>query len=155
MLRVKEIDFSKLSFGFGLLHLPKMPEIKKSVKYENFPIEFSSIPYKWVFFLLKIQTFSSLISIRDKHREAERQKALENGDFNKKKKPSSAKTISWSNNVEKKLKRKIKREQKEIVEKKKRKVIDDDDYDDLQEDFKLLKRLKKKKVKEIRPLFIR
>jgi hypothetical protein len=44
------------------------------------------------------------------------------------------------------LKRKIKREKKEIVEKKKRKEIDDEDYDDLQEDFKLLKRLKKKKV---------
>jgi ATP-dependent RNA helicase DDX55/SPB4 len=46
LLRVKEIDFSKLSLGFGLLHLPKMPEIKKSVKYENFKIDFSSIPYK-------------------------------------------------------------------------------------------------------------
>jgi ATP-dependent RNA helicase DDX55/SPB4 len=51
LLRVKEIDFAKLALGFGLLHLPKMPEIKKSTKYENFQIEYSSIPYKFVLFL--------------------------------------------------------------------------------------------------------
>ena len=55
--------------------------------------------------------------------------------------------VSWSNKVEKKVKRKIKREKKEIVEKKrKNEDIEEDDYNEIQNDFKLLKKLKKKKV---------
>ena len=46
-----------------------------------------------------------------------------------------------------KLKRKIKREKSEIVQKKrKNEEIDEDDYNEIQKDFSLLKKLKKRKV---------
>ncbi len=57
--------------------------------------------------------------------------------------------MSWSNKKEKKLKRKIKREKSEIVQKKrKNEEIDEDDYNEIQKDFSLLKKLKKRKVIE-------
>ena len=58
--------------------------------------------------------------------------------------------MSWSNKKEKKLKRKIKREKSQIVDKKrKNESIDEDDYNEIQKDFSLLKKLKKRKVKLI------
>ena len=55
--------------------------------------------------------------------------------------------MSWSNKKEKKLKRKIKREKSDIVQKKrKNEEIDEDDYNEIQKDFSLLKKLKKRKV---------
>ena len=62
-------------------------------------------------------------------------------------KPKKPASVSWSNKKEKKLKRKIKREKSEIVQKKrKNEEIDEDDYNEIQKDFSLLKKLKKRKV---------
>ena len=46
LLRVKELDLVKLAISFGLLHLPKMPEIKKTLEYPSLDIDYNSIPYK-------------------------------------------------------------------------------------------------------------
>ena len=63
-------------------------------------------------------------------------------------------TVAWSNKVEKKVKRKIKREKKEIVEKKrKNEAVEEDDYNTIQDDFKILKKLKKKKVSFLQTIF--
>ena len=63
-------------------------------------------------------------------------------------------TVAWSNKVEKKVKRKIKREKKEIVEKKrKNEAVEEDDYNTIQDDFKTLKKLKKKKVSFLQTIF--
>ena len=86
---------------------------------------------------------------RDKHKETERKKEMiKNGGMSKKKQKFKSKTtISWSDKKEVKLKRKIRKEKKQIAEeKKKRKHVDDDDLNELQNDFKLLKKLKRKKV---------
>ncbi len=57
------------------------------------------------------------------------------------------KTKSWSNKDEFKLKRKIKQEKAKILEKKqKNDKIEIEDLQELQKDFQLLKKLKKKKV---------
>ncbi len=56
------------------------------------------------------------------------------------------KSIPWSNKKEVQLKRKIKRDKKDIIEKRKRDDCDDNDFDELEKDFKLLKKLKQKKV---------
>ena len=42
------MDFGKLAQGFGLLHLPKMPELKgkKVVNFEPIEIDPSTIPFK-------------------------------------------------------------------------------------------------------------
>ena len=94
---------------------------------------------------------SNICSVcRDKVKEKERQKAIAEWDGQKKSnKANKKKTISipWSNKVEKKVKRKIKREKKEIVQKKrKNEDVEQDDYNEIQKDFSLLKKLKKKKV---------
>lgn len=49
IFKVKELDFSNLAKGFGLLHTPKMPEIKQDANMvtkfvEN--LDVSTIPYK-------------------------------------------------------------------------------------------------------------
>jgi ATP-dependent RNA helicase DDX55/SPB4 len=47
IFRVNELDYAKLAQGFGLLHLPKMPEIKKGIEYKPFiDCDISKIEYK-------------------------------------------------------------------------------------------------------------
>lgn len=51
IFRMKALDFGKLATGYGLLRIPKMPELKGKV-IENFQpvdIDISTIPYKYVF----------------------------------------------------------------------------------------------------------
>jgi ATP-dependent RNA helicase DDX55/SPB4 len=48
IFRVKVLDFGKLATGYGLLRVPKMPELKGKV-VENFKcveVDLSTIPYK-------------------------------------------------------------------------------------------------------------
>ena len=54
---------------------------------------------------------------------------------------------SWSNKSEKKLKKKIKHEKTKILEKKRKlDAVDEKDLNELQKDFQLLKKIKRKKV---------
>ncbi len=47
IFRVKELDYVNMAAGFGLLHLPKMPEIKKFLEYKPFvEVDIKTIPYK-------------------------------------------------------------------------------------------------------------
>jgi ATP-dependent RNA helicase DDX55/SPB4 len=47
IFQIKELDLVELAKGFGLLHMPKMPEIKKEMKSIKFvDMDFSQIPYK-------------------------------------------------------------------------------------------------------------
>lgn len=47
IFRINELNYVKLAQGFGLLHLPKMPEIKRELVYKPFvEVEISSIEYK-------------------------------------------------------------------------------------------------------------
>lgn len=127
ILSLKELDLAKVALSFGLLHLPKMPELKnKQLEYKNFDCNYDAIPYK------------------DKSKEASRAKELKTKKITRPKY-----SIPWSDKKEKKLKRKIKREKREIADKKtKRKAIDDNELNELQEDFKLLKKFKKRKISE-------
>ena len=130
LFQFKELDICKLADGFGLLHLPKMPELK-GLNVEDFlssEIDTDSIRYK------------------DKVREKQRQVKLE------KKKSETKKTFpkhtkSWS---KEKLKNEKKFERKE-KKSKKRKLLEnvgDDDIDDLLREGRLLKKLKKGKITE-------
>jgi len=135
LFRIKELDLASIALGFGLLHLPKMPEIRKikNIQFQNYDVDCSKIAFK------------------DKARETLRQKRIQEngGEARKSKKPVRVKSVAWSDKVEVKLKRKIRKEKKEISQKKaKRKTIDDDELNELQADFKLLKKLKKRKITE-------
>ena len=47
IFRINELDYVKLAQGFGLLHLPKMPEIKSDLEYKSFvDVNVSKIEYK-------------------------------------------------------------------------------------------------------------
>ncbi|XP_064653253.1 ATP-dependent RNA helicase DDX55-like isoform X3 [Lineus longissimus] len=138
IFRSKDLDFPKLAKGFGLMRLPKMPELKGKrlpefdEKYRGF--DFNSIPF------------------RDKGREKQRQielKKFQEGKvqrrekFNKKK----AQTVPWSDQKQRKEKRKKRKEVKELkAQKRKVEEFDEGELDDLAADVRLMKKLKQGKI---------
>ena len=132
LFQLKKINLGLLAMGFGLLKLPKMPEMQKysTEDFVSFEFELNSVPYK------------------NKQKETSRQKKLE--IFSKTNKWPVAKgkeihkkeTIPWSKNKEKKIKKKAKKEKiKQASE-----IMTNADIDDLEEDHKMLMKLKKGKI---------
>ncbi|KAJ9576529.1 hypothetical protein L9F63_025575 [Diploptera punctata] len=148
ILRLKDLNFGKLATGFGLLKLPRMPELKgKDVSdFEETKIDFNSIPYK------DLQ--------REKIRQEKLKKYQETGVWPKSQQNSkrnvSKQTESWSISKQKKLDKKTKREKRKIkkeqqnaagIKKTKRKRnFSQEDIDELAKDIALIKKLKKKKI---------
>lgn len=148
ILRVKDLDLGKLANGFGLLKLPKMPEIKgrniSNFTAEN--IDFNSIKYK------------------NKQREESRQGKLqlfqETGHWpGTKKKHRKKANAPWAESklrkesrLEKKKLRKEKSKQKEaegkLKNKRKRNAFNEEEFEELARDIALMKKLKKKKISE-------
>lgn len=62
----------------------------------------------------------------------------------KKAKPKFEKKSSWSNNKEKKLKKLIKQKKKVLNEKKRKHEFTEDDIKEIENDFRELKKIKKK-----------
>lgn len=139
ILRVKDMDLGGVASSYGLLRLPKMPEVKRAnvanfVAVKNFDL--NSVAY------------------RDKGREKERQGKLE--EYNKtglwpgtKRK---VETKSWSKNSavldkrrDKKARRLEKWEQKKVDTKEQ---VSDGEEDDLDSDLKMMKRLKKGQISQ-------
>lgn len=149
ILSLKDLDISKAAMGFGLLKMPRMPELKgrdvSEFIEEN--IDFNAISYK------------------NKQRESVRLEKLKEyqstGVWPKKKSEMRCKkTVPWSDANEKKLtnreKRKLKNANKKrainageakIVNKRK-KGPTDEDIEELEKDIALMKKLKKKKVRK-------
>ena len=47
IFRLNELDYVKMAEGFGLLHMPKMPEIKKDLELKPFvQVDIKTIAYK-------------------------------------------------------------------------------------------------------------
>ncbi|KAJ9589586.1 hypothetical protein L9F63_017171 [Diploptera punctata] len=150
ILRLKDetFKFGKLATGFGLLKLPRMPELKgKDVSdFEETKIDFNSIPYK------DLQ--------REKIRQEKLKKYQETGIWPKSQQNSKRnvckQTESWSLSKQKKLDKKTKREKRKIkkeqqnaagIKKTKRKRnFSQEDIDELAKDIALIKKLKKKKI---------
>lgn len=127
IFNVNELDLGGLANSFGLLHLPSMPELRKTtiVNFEPVEMDYQTIKFK------------------DKLREKARQKRLENGIPKNKKKTKNEKNEAWSKKKEKN-KKKLKR--KEEKEKKRKRKLDQTEVNELNDDFKQLKKLKKKKI---------
>ncbi|XP_040576735.1 ATP-dependent RNA helicase DDX55 [Lepeophtheirus salmonis] len=134
ILKVKDLPFGELASAYGLLKMPKMPELKK-IKVTGFipeKVDLNSIKYK------------------EKLREDSRQKKLkiykESGKWPGMKEHLSD-TQAWSRNVERQDRKKL----RHLVSEKKRREkekISQEDEDDLEKDFRLLKKLKKGKVSQ-------
>ncbi|KAM8960737.1 ATP-dependent RNA helicase DDX55 [Pelodytes ibericus] len=129
IFRVKDLDFSSLARGFGLLKMPRMPELRgKDVSDFVTTIMYTdSIPYK------------------DKNREKQRQKMLKERKEAGETKRNFVRNKSWSKQKARKEKRKkvaLKRKNEEGSD------LEDEDVKELLNDTRLLKRLKKGKITE-------
>ncbi|XP_013082410.2 ATP-dependent RNA helicase DDX55-like [Biomphalaria glabrata] len=135
ILRMKDLDFSRMATGFGLLHVPKMPELKGKCLsgFQSIEVDVSTIPYK------------------DKAREKLRLEKLQAGESLKKVKIVPHKPVAWSKNKLKKEKKKLKKEGKNHkAEKRKHDTndnkLEDEDDDEFDNDIRLIKKLKKGKI---------
>uniref|UniRef100_A0A8C3YAI0 ATP-dependent RNA helicase n=1 Tax=Catharus ustulatus TaxID=91951 RepID=A0A8C3YAI0_CATUS len=132
IFRIKDLDFASLARGFALLKMPKMPELRG----KSFP-DFTPVT---------VNTDS--ISFKDKNREKQRQKKLEEQRKEREENQGKKKFVknkAWS-------KQKAKREKKKKVTAKRKREegsdIEDEDMEELLNDTRLLKRLKKGKISE-------
>ncbi|XP_075754642.1 ATP-dependent RNA helicase DDX55 isoform X2 [Pelodiscus sinensis] len=132
IFRIKDLDFASLARGFALLRMPKMPELKGKCFPDFAPISIDtdSIPFK------------------DKNREKQRQKLLEQKRKERLENEGKRKFIrnkAWS-------KQKAKKEKKKQITMKRRREegsnIEDEEMEELLNDTRLLKRLKKGKISE-------
>lgn len=132
ILNMKKFDFGAVARSFGLLKMPKMPELN-GVDVKNFEaleIDFNSVRYK------------------DKQLEKSRQKKLSTyqatGKWPGLKQPK-AKSESWSKQkdlAQKKKKRKMKQENK------KRHRLTEEEMEELDDDYRMLKKRKKNKISQ-------
>lgn len=153
ILRLKDLDLGKVATSYGLLQLPRMPEIKPQFK-ESFRGPEQTVD---VFALV----------YKDKQRQASFQDKLktyaETGEWKGKKKLIRKKSVPWElankEREERKEIRKKRREKKQtrkaaieagavVPVKKKRAKFSQEDLDELANDIRLLKKVKKKKITE-------
>ncbi|XP_071619156.1 ATP-dependent RNA helicase DDX55 isoform X1 [Heliangelus exortis] len=132
IFRIKDLDFASLAKGFALLKMPRMPELRGKCFPDFTPVA--------------VNTDS--ISFKDKNREKQRQKQLEQQRKEREENGGKKKFIknkAWS-------KQKAKREKKKKVTAKRKHEegsdIEDEDMEELLNDTRLLKRLKKGKITE-------
>ncbi|XP_058056906.1 probable ATP-dependent RNA helicase DDX55 homolog [Anopheles bellator] len=154
ILRVKDLDLGKVATSYGLLQLPRMPEMKphfsESFRGPDPAVDIWKLRYK------------------DKQKQASFEGKMkiynETGEWKGKKKLIKKKSIPWelANKAreERKENRKKRREQKQKrkaaveagetapVAKRKRHKFTQEDLDELAKDIRMLKKLKRKKVTE-------
>ncbi|XP_067395788.1 ATP-dependent RNA helicase DDX55 [Emydura macquarii macquarii] len=130
IFRIKDLDFASLARGFALLRMPKMPELKGKCFSDFVPvsIDTDSIPFK------------------DKNREKQRQKLLDHQRKERQANEGKRKFIrnkAWS-------KQKAKKEKKMTMKRRREEGsdIEDEEMEELLNDTRLLKRLKKGKISE-------
>ncbi|TRY53977.1 hypothetical protein DNTS_015539 [Danionella cerebrum] len=127
IFRIKDLDFAALARGFALLRLPKMPELRgKSLpEFQQETLDTDSIRFK------------------DKNREKQRQKQLaeqkEKGPLPRK---NFIKNKAWSKQKMKKDRKKKKASKRKLEDS----DVDDEDLNELLNDTRLLKKLKKGKI---------
>eukprot|EP00794_Sanderia_malayensis_P013842 gene13842-15288_t len=129
----KELNFVKIADGFGLLQLPKMPELtaKNTAGFSEYDVDVNSIPY------------------RDKIREKQRQLRLikeKEEKISGEGKSFTKKEHSWSKDKEKKMKKEQRKLKKENKKRKLKHSFDDADIDELSKEVGLMKKLKRGKI---------
>ncbi|XP_012525582.1 probable ATP-dependent RNA helicase DDX55 homolog [Monomorium pharaonis] len=150
ILQSKDIDLGKLAMGFGLLKMPKMPELKgKDVSSFVGPE-------------IDVNTISYAHKDRELHRIKKLNEYRNTGVWtsNQNRCKHRKQTESWSETKkrkferqEKRSKRKEKKELKQQVsttcnKKKRRKRINEEDIEQLAEDIALIKKFKKRKISQ-------
>ncbi|KAG7162788.1 ATP-dependent RNA helicase DDX55-like [Homarus americanus] len=132
ILNIKSLNLGRVASSFGLLRMPRMPELKgvTITDFQQVKMDYNAIAYK------------------DKQKEKSRQQKLstyrETGQWPGMK-PFTPKTVSWSDKKDKKAKKKKKIEKKM---KKRSHQFTQEELDDLEEDIRMVKKLKKGKIKD-------
>ncbi|KAL4225163.1 ATP-dependent RNA helicase ddx55 [Mactra antiquata] len=134
IFKMKNLNFGRLATGFGLLKVPKMPEVKgKDLSgFNEVPIDIDGIKFS------------------DKTLEKQRQEKLdkmksEEDAIKSKKLNRPPRSVAWSEKLEQKD-RKIRRKEIKVLKKEKRKMeMTEEDLDSLDNDFRMIKKLKKSK----------
>lgn len=157
LLRTKDVPLGRVATGYGLLRLPKMPEMRPEHEAEFVGPPMTTTAGKEINF--------TEIGYKDKIREQSRQKKLEileeTGEWPGRKK-FKKQTEAWGLSKQKKEDQKLKklerkaksekRKQNELVNgkklKKRKRGLDEEDIQELAKDIKLMKRLKKKLITE-------
>lgn len=142
IFRVKDLDFTALARGFALLRLPKMPELRGKTfpDFEETAVDTDAIRYK------------------DKHRERQRQKQLKElkekmeAEAEEEGEGETGRRRFGRNQNQAWSKQKAKKERRRRVTAKRRHQQDSDeedsDVDELLNDTRLLKKLKKGRITE-------
>ncbi|XP_050002533.1 ATP-dependent RNA helicase DDX55 isoform X8 [Alexandromys fortis] len=132
IFRLKDLDFASLARGFALLRMPRMPELRGKQFPDFVPTDIDT----------------DMIPFKDKIREKQRQKLLEQKRKERTENEGRRKFIknkAWS-------KQKAKKERKKKMNAKRKKDegsdIDDEDMQELLNDTRLLKKFKKGKITE-------
>lgn len=129
LFKLKNLNLGLLAMGYGLLKMPKMPELKMMSSDDFVPYEFN---------------FNN-VCYKNKQKEKSRQRKLEEYLQTGKwpdKKLHKQETIPWSKSNELKDKKKVKKQKRKITEEK----FSLNDLQDLEDDVKMLKKMKKRKI---------
>lgn len=146
ILRLKDIDLGKLAMSFGLLRMPRMPELKgrDTSSFEQEDID------------------TNLIAYLNKQKEQNRLEKLkifqDSGVWPTGHKHKHKQTRPWSEAKKKKLEKhenRMKRKEKKMKQKiatnptkKQKRKISEEDIEELARDIALIKKLKKKKISQ-------
>merc|ERR1711874_111403 len=139
ILRVKDLNLGAIATSYGLLKMPKMPELR-NITVSNFSpvnIDFNEIKYK--------------DSEREKSRQGKLAEFKKTGCWPGFEKKRKVENNSWSKKVEKLEKRRAKKLKR--LEKRQKNKSDDaeedlEDEDDFAKDFKTMKKLKKGQISQ-------
>ncbi|XP_076640675.1 putative ATP-dependent RNA helicase DDX55 homolog [Halictus rubicundus] len=146
ILRLKDVDLGKLAMSFGLLRMPRMPELKgrdtSSFKQED--IDVNSVAYlnkqREQNRLEKLKTFQDSgvwpTVCKRKHKQTE--------PWSETKK----RKLEKQENRKKRKEKKIKQKMSANLTKKPKKKISQQDIEELAKDVALIKKLKKKKISQ-------
>lgn len=135
ILNIKKLDFGGVAMSYGLLKMPRMPELKGvAVKnFEAIELDINSVKYK------------------DKELEKNRQKKLkdfqETGKWPGLKQAPKPKSQPWSEQKDKALRKKKRQEKKQ--RKRKGNRLTEEEMEELDEDYRMLKRRRKGKVSDV------
>ncbi|XP_029025038.1 ATP-dependent RNA helicase DDX55 [Betta splendens] len=130
IFRIKDLDFASLARGFALLRLPKMPELRG----KTFPD------------FVETTVNTDTIRYKDKNREKQRQKMLAELKEKEKTLPKkNMKNKAWSKQKNKQERRKKMTAKRKHIE---GSDVDDEDINELLNDTRLLKKLKKGQISE-------
>jgi len=146
ILRLKDLPFGELATAYGLLVMPRMPELKNRTITG---------------FVIDTKKKANEIKYKDKQKERSRQEKLkvyqETGSwpgFKKATDSGNKSTAAWSKKTAAKERKLSRRETKDLKKRKREEGrqkgddegCEDDDNDDLDEDYRLLKKMRKGKV---------